>query len=256
MKLTQKVGILVSMLVIAVGATAPTSLGVDIPVQGKYVWRGFCYNPEPVLWPDIWMAWDGLKITAFGSLDITDKNGYRGEIVEFDFILDYSHSFKYVALSIGYSHYTFPNTGDPYTGELYSTVGTNFECANIALKAYYDILDAGGLYISPEISASYSLGLFEPSLTLSLGYGSKKHNSRWAKHEKSCMTDFTGVFGLVFNLPGKLGEYLSISGDLDYAVLINEDLADDFKEDTGFKDKNFFWGIGINYSFSFVKDTE
>ena len=256
MKVIQKIGILTTVLSITISAAAPTSLGVDIPVKGKYVWRGFCYNPEPVLWPDIWMAWDGLKVNAFGSIDMTDALGNRGKMTEFDFIMDYTHSFRYVALSIGYSHYTFPNTGSSYTGELYSTVGTNFEYGNIALKGYYDILIAGGLYISPEFSASYVFGLFEPSLTLSIGYGSKKHNSFWAEHDKSCMTDFTGVFGLVFTFPGKLGEYLSLSGDLNYAVLINKDLADDFKEKSGYTGKNFYGGLGINYNFLFVKDKE
>jgi len=252
MKVVKKTGILIAVIALSISAAAPTSLGVDIPVKGKYVWRGFCYNPEPVLWPDIWMTWNDFTVTAFGSIDLTDANDYRGKINEFDFIMDYSHSFKYVAFSIGYSHYTFPNTGSSYTGELYSTVGTNFEYANIALKAYYDILAAGGLYISPEISASYSLGLFEPSLTLSIGYGSRRHNAYWAAHSKSCMTDFTGAFGLVFTLPGKLGEYLSLSGDLNYAMLINKDLADDF----GAKDKNFYGGVGINYNFAFVNKKE
>lgn len=256
MSIISRISALVFVFFIMIYAGGPTSLGVDIPVKGKYVWRGFCYNPEPVLWPDIWMAWDDFTVTAFGSIDITDTNGYRGEMNEFDFILDYSHSFEYVALSIGYSHYTFPNTGDPYTGELYSAVGTDFEYANIALKAYYDVLTAGGLYISPEISASYTLGLFEPSLCLSVGYGSTRHNSYWAGHDRSSLTDFTCVFGLVFTFPGKLGEYLTLSGDLNYAVLINEDLAEDFKESTGYKSKNLFWGIGLAYTISYEKSKE
>lgn len=244
-----KVKILAGILLLALSvySAAPAMFGADLGYKSKYIWRGIPFNNQSVFWPDAWINWNELTLTGFWSIDITDTNGYQGKITEFDIILDYSHTFKFAALSVGYFHFNYPNDqGYPPTGEFYTNIGTNLKVVNLTLSNYFDCLAVGGYWFSPSIEVAHTFKeLFTPSLKLSLGYGSKKHNAYWIGVNKSGLTDFTGTINLALVLPGKAGEYMSISADANISKLLDEDFVDAFKDN----DFNFWAGFYINTYF-------
>lgn len=235
------------LLALTIHSAAPAMIGADVGYKSKYVWRGIPFNSQSVLWPDVWINWNEITLTGFWSMDLTDTNGYQGKITEFDVILDYSHTFKHASLSIGYYHFNFPNDqGFPSTGEFYTNIGTNLKVVNLTLSNYFDCIAVSGYWFSPSIAFSHTFKeLFTPSLSFSVGYGSKKHNRFWMGVSKSGFTDFTSKLNLALVMPGNAGKYMSISADANIAKLLDEDFADAYKD----KDFNFWAGFYINTYF-------
>ncbi|MFH1861827.1 MAG: TorF family putative porin [bacterium] len=227
-------------------ATSPPTIGADLAIKSKYIWRGIPFNQEAVFWPDFWLYWNGFTFTAFGSMELTDIFGNQNKFTEVDYYFDYTRSFGIVSANLGYAHYTYPNTEFKTTGEIYGKANVDLVFLKTALMVYYDVMEAQGIYITPQISKSFPMPLVQPTLTLSLGYADKKHNGYWIGVEKAGFTDFTSTLNLSYAPPAPLGNYLSISGDLNYASILQSDLADVFGDDK----ENFWWGIGLHLTYT------
>lgn len=237
-----KIAFAIFFVSVAANAAAPVMVGADLAVKSRYVWRGMPFNEESVFWPDAWVNWNGFTVTIFGSMEMTDVYENAGKFTEVDYYLDYSRTFGNVSASVGYAHYEYPNTDFLITGELYASVSTDFKFFSGSLTAYYDIREAEGLYLQPSVSRTFSLAPVNPTLTLSLGYADKKHNAYYFWLEKSGLTDLTTSLSLSYSPPGPIGNYLTFSGDLNYAKILDSELADQFPDG----DSNFWWGIGLS----------
>jgi len=241
-----KIALAIFLLSTTAHATEPVTIGTDLAVKSKYVWRGMPFNDEAVFWPDAWLYWNGFTLTVFGSLEMTDVYENQGKFTEVDYYFDYSRSFGNINASIGYAHYEYPNTDFLITGELYGSVSTDFKIVSASLTAYYDIREVEGLYLLPSVSRTFCIAPIDPTLTLSLGYADKKHNLYYFGLEKAGFTDLTTSLALSYAPPGTIGQYLFFSGDLNYAKILNGDLADQFPD----KDSNFWWGLCISLSYT------
>lgn len=217
-------------------------IGADLAVKSKYIWRGMPFNDEAVFWPDAWLYWSNLTVTIFGSMEMTDIYGNQNKFTEVDCYFDYSRTLGNVGLSFGYAHYTYPNTDYLTTGEFYGKVTGDAQFIQASLSAYWDVKEAEGFYITPSISRSFSTPYVQPSLSLSVGYANKNHNIYYFGIDKSGFTDLTTTLSLSYAPPTSLGKYLAISGDLNYAVILDSELADAYPN----AESNFWWGIGIN----------
>ncbi|NIO47974.1 MAG: hypothetical protein GTN73_00830 [Candidatus Aminicenantes bacterium] len=227
----------------ALNAKTPPSYGFDLLAKGKYVWRGMPYNSEAVLWPDVWISWEGFTVTIWGSMDLSDVKEEQWKLTDIFYYFDYSKTIGKLNFSIGYAHYTFPGYQDmfPTTGEIYGMVGTGFGEFQASLAAYLDIDDANGLYITPKLSRSFSFGQVASTFSVSLGFANKKHNQYYFYLGKSGFTDLTVELGFSISPKGPLGNHMSFSFDLNYSKILDGELADQFADDS-----NFWWGIGIN----------
>ncbi|MEO0225418.1 MAG: hypothetical protein ABIL05_00545 [candidate division WOR-3 bacterium] len=223
-------------------------LGADLVAKNKYVWRGMVFNDEYVFWPDVWINWYGLTICGWGSFDLTDVKDKQMEITDLAFFLDYSRSFGPATATIGYAHYTYPGSaygpGFSTTGEVYGKVGAQLKVAQASVGLNYDVKQADGFYLSPKVSRSQTFGIVTPTLSVSLGYADKKHNLYYFGVGKGGLTDLTGALTLSIAPPAPLGNFMTISADLNYAIVIDEDLADAVNVSS--KDRNFWFGVGIN----------
>jgi hypothetical protein len=227
-------------------AETPVYFGFDLSANGKYVWRGMPYNTEAVLGPDVWISWKGFTGTIWGSMDLTDVKDEQWTITDIFFLLDYSHSFEKLDLSIGYGHYTFPGYNDlfPTTGEIYGKVGTDFGIFQASLAAYLDLIDAKGLYITPELSRAFTFDNITTTLSVSLGFAEKNYNLYYFYTEKSGFIDLTVKLGISYSPKGSLGNFMSFNGNLNYSTILDKELADVY-EDSSY----FWWGIGISLFF-------
>lgn len=239
--------ITVALLVLSTGSTAvlPT-IGADLVGKSKYVWRGMVFNDEYVLWPDIWVNWSGFTLTSWGSLDLTDVKQKQMELTDFAVFFDYSRSFGPATATLGYAHYTYPGSayGPAFsaTGEVYGKVGLDLKVAQASVGLNYDVKQADGFYVSPKVSKSQSFGMVTPTLAVSLGYADKKHNLYYFGVDKAGLTDLTGSLTLALAPPAPLGNFMAISADLNYAMVIDNELADAVLES-----QNFWFGIGLNF---------
>ncbi len=228
-------------------AFAQVSAGVDLAMKSQYIWRGIPFNDEAVFWPDVWASWNGFTAVVFGSLEMTDVYQNRGKFTEVDYYLDYSRTFGPITAKLGYSHFEYPNTDFDPTGEIYGEAALDLPFFSVALNLYYDVEEVQGFYVSPKISKSMTVPFFQPTLQVSLGYADKKFNGYWFGLEEAGFTDLTAGLDLTYTPPGALGNYLTLSGDLNYAMILDGKFADIFPD----QDTNFWWGLGVHLAYTF-----
>lgn len=220
--------------------------GFDMSVNGKYIWRGMTYNSEATLWSDLWVYWKGFTGTIWGSMDLTDVKKEQWKWTDIFFFFDYSRTFGRWNCSVGYAHYIFPGYDDffPTTGEIYGKAGTDFGVFQASLAAYFDINEVNGLYIMPELSRSFSIDKVTSTLSVSLGFAESKHNLYYYYSDKSGFTDLTVKLGFSYSPKGSLGNYMSFTGNLNYATILDSELAEAYENRS-----NFWVGIGISLFF-------
>lgn len=242
--------VLVILFVTIMGEVeAQPMIGADVAVKAKYIWRGVPFNTESVLWPDVWINWYGATLTGWASIDLTDIKQESMEFTDIAIIADYTHTFGQISTSIGYLHYIYPGYAGafPTTGEFYAALGAGFGAIGVALTGYYDLIEVNGLYVSPSISASYAFDYATPAITVSAGYAEGKHNNYYFGIDKAGFTDITTTLSAAITPPGRLGNFLSLGVDINYAKIIDGELAAQFPDN----DVNFWWGIGLNFFYSF-----
>ena len=230
-----------ALFILTNGLFAQTMVGADLVYKNKYVWRGILFNDEAVFWPDAWVSWKGFTFTYFGSMEMTDVNGKQNKFTEADYYFDYARTFGKINASLSYAHYTYPNTECETTGEIYGSVSTDFKYCSAGLTAYFDIIEVNGMYISPSVSKTFNIAPVNPSLTMSLGYGDKKHNGYWIGLEEAGFTDLTTTLSFSWAPKGKISNYMSLCLDLNYSKVLDSELSDKLDDDG-----NFWFGFGVN----------
>jgi len=227
--------------VMVIGHAALPTFGADLVMKNKYIWRGAEFNPDPVFWPDLWLYWNGITLCGWGSMDLTDVKQEQMEFTDIAIFADYTRAFGPVNATLGFAQYTYPGYGGafPSTGELYAKLFGSLKVVQGMLSANIDLEEVKGYYISPSLSKSLSFGPVTPTLTLSAGYADKKHNAYYYGVEKAGLADLTGTLKLAFTLPGTIGKYLALSADLNYARILDSELAPA-------SNGKFYGGIGLN----------
>jgi hypothetical protein len=173
-------------------------------------------------------------------MDITDVKQEQMEFTDIAIFADYTRAFGPVNATLGFAQYTYPGYGGafPSTGELYAKLFGSLKVVQGMLSANIDLEEVKGYYISPSLSKSLSFGPVTPTLTLSAGYADKKHAYYYGV-EKAGLADLTGTLKLAFTLPGTTGKYLALSADLNYARILDSELAPT-------NNGKIYGGIGLN----------
>lgn len=237
--------ILVAFLICVFAGTSFTQpmVGADLLMKSKYVWRGMPFNPDPVLWPDVWVYWNNFTFIYFGSMEMTDVYEKKNKFTEVDYYFDYTRAFGGINASIGYAHYTYPNTEAKTTGEIYLKGAKDFPLFSFALTGYLDVMEAEGFYITPSLSKPLNFIPLQPTFTLSAGYGSEKHNAYYFGLEEGGFTDLTTGLSFAYTPSAEMWNAFTFGLDLNYATILDSDLADMWEDES-----NFFWGLSVNYS--------
>jgi len=222
----------------------------------KYVWRGQNISDDPVFQPSISAGYDGLTVSIWGNLELTNINDKSGDFSELDYSLDYSGDFpgiKGIGYSVGVIYYDFPgaaadSTRIPDTTELYW--GFSFDLpASPSITVYHDVDEAEGTYISFAIGHSIEkfveLGPDVPvemEVGASLGWGSGSYNKYYWGTEQSKMNDLVLSASFPFEVAG-----LTVAPTLNYVTLLNDDIRD---TDAYGTDSDFFFaGVSLSKSF-------
>jgi hypothetical protein len=167
------------------------------------------------------------------------------EFTDIAIFADYTRAFGPVNATLGFAQYTYPGYGGtfPSTGELYAKLFGSMKVVQGMLSANIDLEEVNGYYISPSLSKSLSFGPVTPTLTLSAGYSDKKHNAYYYGVEKAGLADLTGTLKLSYTLPGPMGKYLALSGDISYSRILDSELAPP-------ENGKIYGGIGLNAFFT------
>ena len=234
------------LLTQAAGAAVLPTIGADIGAQSKYVWRGAVSNPEPVLWPDVWVTWNGITLTGWASMDLTNvkPDSEAFHVTDVDLYLEYARTFGPVTGTIGYGHYIFPGYAGVYpaTGEAYLKAKADLKVLQATIAANLDLIHVKGLYVSPTLSRSLTVGPVTGTLALSLGWGTEKHNEYYYATDKSALTDLTGGLNLAWAPPGCVGKFMTVTGNAGYAQLLGVG--------TEGQKSNFWGGLTLNFFFT------
>jgi hypothetical protein len=134
---------------------------VELAFNSKYLWRGQNLVDGAVLQPGGSLSYGGVSGTVWANYDADDGE----EWTELDYTLDYTTSLgildsglDLVTLSVGYTHYTFPNleAGD-FSQEVYLAAALETVLPP-SLAVYYDFEEGDGMYYELGIGHSIALG--------------------------------------------------------------------------------------------------
>jgi hypothetical protein len=217
----------------------------------RYVWRGQNLVDDWVFQPGVSVSYAGFTAGIWGSLDLTDENGFEGDFTEVDYSLDYSGEVPGIDLlgfSVGAIYYDFPNTGVDGTTELYWGFSADV-LLSPSLTVYHDVDEADGTYISASIGHSIEniAGLdsgFPISLELgaSIGWGSSQYNEFYWGITGSELNDLV----LSASLPIEVAGWI-IAPSVNYVRLLSGDIRD--IDAYGAVNDLFYTGLGLAREF-------
>lgn len=227
------------------------SIGATADIFSKYVWRGQNLVDDWVLQPGASIGYKNLTASVWGNLDLTDENGYKGELSEIDFALGYSGQVPGVDIlcySLGVINYDFPVSGGCNdTWEVYWGFGLDV-LASPSVTVYHDVDEAKGTYISfgvghsfenvVELGSDTGLGV---DLSAGIGWGSNSYNKFYWGPDKSAMNDLMLSAAFPFEVAG-----LVITPSVNYVTL----MSDDIRSPNAYG-KNDIWFAGVGFSKEF-----
>ena len=226
------------------------SIGASADIFSKYVWRGQNLVDDWVLQPGAYVSYKEITASFWGNLDLTDKNGYKGEFSEIDLTLDYSSQVPgadFLSYSLGFINYDFPVKGGfDDTWEIYWGFGLDVP-ASPSVTVYHDVDEAQGTYVSFGIGHSFEnvaqLGpdtMLGVDLSASIGWGSKGYNKSYWTVDDSALNDLVLSVTFPFEVAG-----FAVTPSFNYITLRSDDIRATNKLG------NDMWVAGIGFSKDF-----
>lgn len=241
-------------------AIGPIDARAELGLFSKYVWRGMTLTDDAVLQPSV--AADLLGFTAgiWANMDFTDANasldnpdGYQGKFNEVSYTLSCGLSLPVLQVEAGVVHYTYPNTPDPATTEVFASAGADV-LLSPSLTVYYDLDEVDGGYLAFALGHGVPLS---PAASLefaaTLGYGTGDYVAGYFPFSATPDKAQTGAdagptdFQATASLPYRPLDIVTISPSLTYTTLLG-DAQDDVEEAGGDKDAVI---VGITAGLSF-----
>lgn len=219
---------------------------VDLSLQSAYIWRGMVVNDKPVLQPSLTVAGGGFSASAWGNINLTADNGYRGELSEIDYWLAYTLPGNDLDLTLTYYAYTFPHTSSVSTHEVWANVTLKTLPFSPSLTAIRDVDAIRGWYFL--LTGSQSLGILKTRasdglvLTLNVGHGTKEYcRGYFPEIEHDSVTDY----GARLDWPLKVGPG-RLTLDAQYTNFTDSDVFT-----PGFEGAraNVVWGVAYSVAF-------
>lgn len=220
--------ILVSLAAVAVLMLASTPALADAQPRfetshtylSKYIWRGFTNSTHSVMQGDVSMGFNDFTVSVWSNYDA----GNTKRVNEVDYTLDYTRGIGDYNYSLGYSYYTFPNTGASRTQEVYFNFANRKSEWSPTFSVFCDFDQGRGTYASLSVSHNLTESRFPARFSASLGYNSKFF---WTK---------SGFSDAIFSLsvPVKVNRNFAVVPTFWYSKGLHSDFAD-----------NFFTGVSL-----------
>ncbi len=225
------------------GLLSEIEVEVYAEAVSQYVWRGMVITDDPVVQPGLTLSLRGLSFDFWTNLDLTDVNspGNHYRISEIAYTLSYGFEpADGLDLEFGAILYTFPESGDDPTTELYGSAEFDLPLSP-TLTVYRDIDATDGWYVNLAIGRDFALserlGL---ELGAGVGWGDKANNDGYFGVNRHALVDMSVSAGLTY----VLAEALEATVFVTYSDLI----AGELRRAVG-RPGNLFGGVGLSYSF-------
>lgn len=224
----------------------------DLAFNSIYMWRGIMLDGDPVVQPGFYVSPKAsklgkLKLGFWMSRDMENKDLLKSS--ETDYIVDYTYSFKDVALSAGHIYYDFPDAlpadGAPkgFSREFYGGLSLPNIFLSPSLYYYYDYgkkEDGGGEGSYTVFNLAYSKPFKVYDISMSLGLsGHVGHNNKQYYRSKG------GDAGITAGVTIPLTKNLSCKPNINYAAPWGN-ISD---KGNGNQKNRFYSGIYVSYSF-------
>lgn len=184
--------------VVEARAKAHLDLEVSADLASKYVWRGINLVNAPVFQPSVSLELRGLKLTMWGSCELTNWNAPNyprapaGRFTEFDSTAQYSGKFGDAGWSLGIIDYQFPGTGSKRYEECFGSFGFDSAWGSPSLTLYRGNNRFSGIYATLAMSRSIPTRLVrsrEIDLGIELSYGDAQCNKFLYGCDAASLTD-------------------------------------------------------------------
>jgi hypothetical protein len=222
------------------------SIGIDATFSSKYIWRGINLVDDPVFQPSLTAPYEGLTLSIWGNMELTNSNDQLGGFTEIDYVAQYTWPLRDLNLSVGVVHYQFPNIGPPTTTEVYGGLSLDAFLAP-AVTVYQDVDQADGTYAALSIGHTFEKVWALPHKTVisidvsgAVGYGSSNFNDLYYGYDEAAFTDALISAGL----PITIGDRWILTPSVSYSTLLDGGIRNAID-----KDDNVFGGLTVSCSF-------
>jgi hypothetical protein len=224
----------------------------DLAFNSIYMWRGIMLDGDPVVQPGFYVSTKDsklgkLKLGFWMSRDMENKDLLKSS--ETDYIIDYTYSFKDMAVSVGHTYYDFPDAlpldgaSRGFSREFYT--GLSFPNIFFAPSVYYYYdygkkEDGGGQGSYTVLNLAYSLPVKIKEYACSLDISSHiGHNNKQYYASKG------GDAALGAGLTIPFAKNLNCKPNINYSVPWGN-VSD---KGAGNQKNRFYSGIYLSYSF-------
>jgi len=217
------------------------SFSTDASFLSRYVWRGRVLTDCWVFQPSATLDYKRLSLAVWGNMDLGNANGKDFCFSELDYILNYFFNADYCRFSLGGVLYTYPNTLDRATTELYLGLEADL-LLNPAITVFKDVDEAKGTYISLGLGHSLPVKKWNSSfdLAFSVGIGTDKHNQYYYEAGRSALVDLL----LSVKMPFEIREGTTITPNFSYTRLLDKKIRSSLD-----KKDNMIFGLTFSTAF-------
>lgn len=209
----------------------PFTPSLEIARVSKYVWHGLVLNPDPAIQPSLTFANEaGLSFNFWGSFDTTNIIGKENEFSEMDYTVGYTWQTPFGRpLTTKAAYLTFPDR--PVTSFLRLIANTTFEGPlSPCLTVKYDFGNADGACATLALSRRLPMQTASPvSISAQISAATSGFTGAYFGESKAAMTDIL----LSASMPIQTGDNWAVTPSVNYAHIVDGDLADAVKANGG-----------------------
>lgn len=248
--------VVLSACCIHASAQSLPTVGSDLIIKSKYLFRGAEFNDTPVFQPDVWINWSGLTLSGWTSVNM-DRSGIypgdkAGDVTDLGYSAEYAKTLDKLTLKAGYASYHYEGyNGFPSTAEVYEGAAYDFGVLQSQVSAYEDVdyIGTKSVYLNARLSRTFAIDKLSLTTAAWCGYGTDDHNAYYFGFAGDGLTDVGATIGLSYPLPGRLAKYMTVSVDCSVYQLVDQDLRD-YVKDNGGDDFNVVCGLYVNFIFN------
>jgi uncharacterized protein (TIGR02001 family) len=217
----------------------------EVGLYSAYVWRGQVLNDDLVAQPQLTLSKGAFSLNVWGNYNINGKGSQDDfDLSEVDYTFAYSLPMNTdeFSVDVGLIHYTYPESGDDATDEIFLQSSFHNIILTPVLSVYYDVDEVDGLYMDLAVSQAFC---FSDALCAeiggSIGWGNNDYNDFYFNDGGSGMNDYNVYVSSDY----KLSENMSVGALLQYTYL------DGAQRSSGeYLGDDLVWG-GVSVSYTF-----
>ena len=221
-------------------------VNLDGTYLSRFVWRGEMWTDDPVFWHTATIRYGGFRSYNFFNVDLTDINNDRYECNEFDFILDYTFSFKHFSLAPGVLHFTSPTNFFKPTTKITLQVKTGL-FLHPGLRIRLDPEKSRGSYFILDIYQRFALphGIDSIDFYGSLGASQPRYYRKYLGNN-TVLTDLLLGIGVPFDI----GRGFALVPLVEFTSLLDNSVRK-AQDEKGYDKDAFTYGVRVERGFEF-----